>query len=403
MPETPTDLRKRLQEATRPGILGRLLDRGLARGMIWREGVVPRGGPPFSANLTQNLLDYAHTIIATALRLRAVESGTPLLERAFLTAGAAIEAAVHRDAVRNDTGFHRVSCAAAFHLARYSARAYSILPPPDGISNLSPTETVLVHLIRRKFDEMAGVFSTWLTSEANGDEEIARRLGESGEFGVDDACDRVMTSAFMRGIALFDHAIVTGGRSWMDQSDQQLRTLVEAAADLNAVNHWWTATLALHLLRDLWEVSLHNTIPADVSDRDNAGWKILRRRYIQRLRQGAKAAVELWPSQIQAAQRAIEPSDNLVVALPTGAGKTRVAELCILRAIAKERRVVYVTPLRALSAQIERDLANTFVPLGCSVSALYGSAPLAWIMHEEPILGETQEPPCGTNVVPTTF
>ena len=28
---------------------------------------------------------------------------------------------------------------------------------------------------------------------------------------------------------------------------------------------------------------------------------------------------------------------------------------------------------------------------------------LAWIMHEEPILGETQEPPCGTNVVPTTF
>ena len=28
---------------------------------------------------------------------------------------------------------------------------------------------------------------------------------------------------------------------------------------------------------------------------------------------------------------------------------------------------------------------------------------LTWIMHEEPILGETQEPPCGTNVVPTTF
>ena len=32
-----------------------------------------------------------------------------------------------------------------------------------------------------------------------------------------------------------------------------------------------------------------------------------------------------------------------------------------------------------------------------------GLRSLAWIMHEEPILGETQEPPCGTNVVPTTF
>ena len=29
--------------------------------------------------------------------------------------------------------------------------------------------------------------------------------------------------------------------------------------------------------------------------------------------------------------------------------------------------------------------------------------PLARIMHEEPILGETQEPPCGTNVVFITF
>ena len=28
---------------------------------------------------------------------------------------------------------------------------------------------------------------------------------------------------------------------------------------------------------------------------------------------------------------------------------------------------------------------------------------LARIMHEEPILGETQEPPCGTNVVFITF
>ena len=30
-------------------------------------------------------------------------------------------------------------------------------------------------------------------------------------------------------------------------------------------------------------------------------------------------------------------------------------------------------------------------------------AALTRIMHEEPILGETQEPPCGTNVVLTTF
>ena len=38
------------------------------------------------------------------------------------------------------------------------------------------------------------------------------------------------------------------------------------------------------------------------------------------------------------------------------------------------QRVIYVTPLRALSAQAERDLADTFIPLGFSVSSLYGAA-----------------------------
>ena len=58
------------------------------------------------------------------------------------------------------------------------------------------------------------------------------------------------------------------------------------------------------------------------------------------------------------------------------AGKTRIAELCILRTLASTQRVVYVTPLRALSAQVERDLAQTFLRLGLSVSSLYSSVEL---------------------------
>jgi hypothetical protein len=84
--------------------------------------------------------------------------------------------------------------------------------------------------------------------------------------------------------------------------------------------------------------------------------------------------IELWPSQIAAAKRATDPTDDLVIALPTSAGKTRIAELCILRALADERRTIYVTPLRALSAQVERVLARTFVPLGAAVTSLYGAS-----------------------------
>ncbi|MFN5037360.1 MAG: DEAD/DEAH box helicase [Bradyrhizobium sp.] len=67
-------------------------------------------------------------------------------------------------------------------------------------------------------------------------------------------------------------------------------------------------------------------------------------------------------------------TDDLVVALPTSAGKTRIAEIAALMALAARRRVLIVTPLRALSAQTERSFRRTFSSLGFSVSSLYGAA-----------------------------
>ncbi len=75
----------------------------------------------------------------------------------------------------------------------------------------------------------------------------------------------------------------------------------------------------------------------------------------------------------QTGNRAVDQADDLVVSLPTSAGKTRIAELCILRCLAGGKRVVFITPLRALSAQTETTLQRTFGPLGKTISALYGS------------------------------
>ena len=86
-----------------------------------------------------------------------------------------------------------------------------------------------------------------------------------------------------------------------------------------------------------------------------------------------RSEIDLWPSQLHVVDRIFASTDDLVVSLPTSAGKTRIAELCILRCLAQKRRAVYVTPLRALSAQTERILEETFAPLGMRVSSLYGS------------------------------
>ena len=298
------------------------------------------------------------------------------LERAFLIVGEAIEAAVlHGHPTRVDRGFNQLSAAVAFHLARYSARAYSMLPSAIERQNLSATETALAHLLRRSLDEMHAQVASWLLSADQQDYRIARRLLEDPDFDEVDAVHSVLTTSFMRGLALFDHALTSGEALSAAEARRRLHQTAQAAKDTHAVSHWWTCTLASHLIDDLWRKSLHQQIPVlppgnDEGDRSN----LLRRSYIQRLRVGKRSAIELWPSQVEAARRAVDTGDDLVVALPTGAGKTRVAELCILRALAGDGRVVYVTPLRALSAQVEYDLGDVFLPLGFTVSALYGSA-----------------------------
>lgn len=374
MAESVELLTERLGTATQPGFRERLLDKGLARGMIWRDGVMPPGSPAFPHSLTEDLLDYAHTVLNMALRLRSHDPKANL-ERPFLVAGEAIEAAVHRGVDGPDGGFHRVSAAVAFHLARYSARAYSMLSTEIGSTNLAPTETALVQLLRRKLDDLHELYARWLLDEEHSDERVAEKLRDDKDYDGTDACNEVIVSAFMRALALFDHAITAGEPESAVAAKKQLQLSVDAARNVHAVSHWWTTTLALHLIDELWGLSLHQQIPLLPPDHDDAErWAGLRRSYVQRLRAGTRSAIELWPSQLEAVRRSVDPADDLVVALPTSAGKTRIAELCILRVLASEQRVVYVTPLRALSAQVERDLAETFAPLGFAVSSLYGSA-----------------------------
>jgi superfamily II DNA/RNA helicase len=374
VPEYNTSLESRIQEAVTAGFRDRLLDMGLARGLIWHNGILPQDAPRFPATLTEDLLDFAYAVIGMALHLRTEPRDSNLLIRAFLVAGEAIEAAIHRgDPERQDLGFHRVNAAVAFHLAQYAARAYSILPSGNTLANLSPAEGALVQLLRRSLNELHRLFSSWLLNEAHQDRTIAERLRTEVEFDEFDAFHDVLTTSFMRSLALIDHALGTGHIPSAVRAKEVLLTGVAAAADFHMVPQWWTMTLTAHLFDELWSNSLHACLPSLPSDHPDVRWNLLRRRYIQRLRYYDRASVELWPSQVIAAKRAVDLADNLVIALPTSAGKTRIAELCILRTLAARKRVVYITPLRALSAQVERDLAGIFEPLGFQISSLYGA------------------------------
>lgn len=332
-----------------------------------------------SATLTPDLLDFGYGILALALELRDANrkdsQGTPFdTGSAFRVAAESIEAAVRRgDPNWSDQGRHLVVSAAAFDLAGYAARSFSLLPTPVLNKNLASSERALGFLLRRNLGRLRSHIIDWHTNPANKDDAIAARLlDQENEFGPDDAAAMVLATSYHAALGLVDTALVLGDNSLFDTAIGIIEELVTSSARIGNVPTWWVATLTLHLLYDLWDQSLHVALPRGPNLPE--AWDDLRRNFIAQLGTREPSHLELWPSQLPAAQRATDVHDDLIIALPTSAGKTRIAELCILRALADAKRTTYVTPLRALSAQVERLLARTFVPLGASVTSLYGAS-----------------------------
>lgn len=81
---------------------------------------------------------------------------------------------------------------------------------------------------------------------------------------------------------------------------------------------------------------------------------------------------------------AFESKSNLLISAPTGAGKTNIALLTILREVAafnpeksadmshKEFKIIYIAPLKALAAEIVGKFSKALSYLGVKVAELTG-------------------------------
>ncbi|MEX2172563.1 MAG: DEAD/DEAH box helicase [Pirellulales bacterium] len=378
MPQTIEELAERLATLTQPGARGRLVARGLARGMIWKNGAVPEGTPAFSSNLTDDLLDYGYSVLEQSLRLKDASGSRSVVDNALRVAAESIEAAVRKGAANSDRGFHLTVAAAGFHIAGYGARAYCLAPPLGEESNLSTAERLLTHLMRRSLKPLRIEAVRWLVDSAHQDTLLAQRLREPDDpIMVADVEVVALTGNLVRAVANFLAALENGNSDVLRHCTERLERGQEGAGARRFISLWWAYALASHLIADLWFSSFHAVLPSTIDGPDSEAWGKLRQRFIAVLRARPAAEIDLWPSQVGAARRAVDPTDDLVVALPTSAGKTRIAELCILRCLAQGKRVVYVTPLRALSAQLEFGLSRLFRPLGYAVTSLYGASGVA--------------------------
>ena len=370
--ETVDELRSFLGAATRENVRGRLLDRGEARAIIRREGQLPEDAPALGETLDTDLSEYGLSVLRASLALREQKSGSEVWRLGFLRAGSAFEALVRNgSALAPQRGFWRVMGGASYHLAGYSAMAFSLLSQREKAPNFAPGELALVRLLLRDLRTLRSEAREWLLDPAHQDSAIREGLNGGG-VDLDDAIVEVLTTTIYRAFAVFELALATGVVALRDDALDLLRAALRVAGDYGVVSLWWIIRVALNVIDDLWDSSLRRILPVEGPE-GATRYGNLRELFLASLYSRNVAEIELWPSQLEAAVRASDFDDDLVVALPTTAGKTRIAEICTLMSLSIERRVLILTPFRALSAQSERSFRRTFGPLGFSVSSLYGA------------------------------
>jgi len=393
MPRDPDDLTSRLDAAIDAGFRSRLLARGQAQSMIRRGGVLPDGSPEFSTYLDADLLNYGYALLVDGLEvLEGIEatggdedvstSQAEVARLALIQGSYALEAAIRNAADTPDQMFHRLIAGAASHLGGYAARAFSLMVGARESGQLTPMELTLADLTMRDLGLVEERTRLLRSSTAVSDESLLASLAADNDDAGNDTADPLgpvtllLSENYLSSVSSALFGIEIGDHALLEVALENLALGERASLDIGAPGPWWVYRLTRRMLGDLFDTSIRTNIPLDPpsgGDEDAPRWRYLRQTFIENLLARGRSEIDLWPSQLHVVDRIFADARDLVVALPTSAGKTRIAELAILACMARRRRTVYVTPLRALSAQTEQILARTFGPLGARVSSLYGS------------------------------
>lgn len=140
-----------------------------------------------------------------------------------------------------------------------------------------------------------------------------------------------------------------------------------------------------HVVEDIVAVSPWRRLRG--TDRWGDRW----RRYLSARALDRRPLLQVWPSQQAAIDTGLlrAPRSNLLITMPTSAGKTNIAEWAILDAVggAEDKCAVYVVPTRSLASEAEATLSRSLSRLGLTVSAMFGG--LEHVDHELDLLTDS--------------
>jgi len=352
-----------LQEAPIPNFIAQAKAKQLLKEV--RES--PVHFPDFTAGLDERVTFVAYRMLGAGCSLveqNLKAEGDPQLH----SAGDLLES-VHRAAPEDERAsrFHRLIGAMAFYACGHYSRAYVLI---KDVETVTPIAGVIASFLRKDSETLINRLNHLLLVSENQEPQDAPQIDESA-----------LNIIIGRAVALvFEHTI-SGQSECLEAAEQALNDAMQISEAGSHPSFWWIARLLRLMFGDYRQGSLWSVLPPSFEPDGTATISD----YASLLALSKPPVTELWRSQLASLGLALD-SDNLggVVNLRTSAGKTRVAELAILKTLKADptAKVLYLAPFRSLAFELERTFVKSLGALGFSISHLYGGSRFSGIDRE---------------------
>lgn len=317
----------------------------------------PENYPDFDPLLTEKATHVAYVLLSCGCSLienkeSNISEGFAVLEKA----GKILSDAFKYNSNELETKDYNLLIAGmALYAAKQYSRAFIVL---NDINTDFAVGQMIIRFVKKDFKSLLQLASNIFFSQTSEQKDVR-------EFD-----EWVISHEIARCFLVIIDFVHTGNQENFKLIDDIVMKMLTLASYSKLTLYWLIIRLLKIIFSTYQESSLWSVLPPLLPAR------YITSKYI-RLLSGFKSPVtEMWPSQTAALPLAVGENSGAIINLRTSGGKTRVAEIAILKTLSTKimSKVLYLAPFRSLAFEIEQSLNKTFGPLGITVSQLYGGS-----------------------------
>ena len=257
-----------------------------------------------------------------------------------------------------------------YSITNYYSRAY-VLTKKNKDLNLPKYKEVIFQFMNRDLSNLRSNLLIMLNSE-NCNEKILIEKFKLGKINKIEALEFMLSYSIFKSLNNVLNYIYVGNDIFIEKSVDLLEKYGLIALNYGFVDFSWIIDILKIMIEEFYKNSLWNQLKP-FNDADDFNPKL--KQYILNYVSLKNPILELWPSQLEAMSEIME-DNNFTVKMPTSAGKTLVAELTILKYLIDTNfsgKIVYLSPFKSLSTELELKFKKSFGALGVNVSEFYGN------------------------------